>query len=382
MTASPAAAARSRASMVSERLLIAFLDADEPLNDGEASSPCCTAVGQRTVTTNTWRFAPRSRLGSRGAAPEMGQSANDPRQHRGYGLRMLVAVFGDAHAHAEAIDAVIAAAQDCAAHELWSLGDMIGRARTPSASWRGHANGAQSRCWETTTTQQPDRSIPGASENPRPRRSAPSSWPERAWPASTSSGCARAGRRRAATACSAGTAARATPSTNTSGVPTPQPAWTRSAKTSGSSATPTRRPPGNRPGRRPPDENPPRRPIGPRRRQVAAEPGRGRRADTTTRRMVGRPGPPGRRRRLLAAARPRPPHGDVAPRALRPHPRPPTRPRARARRQPGQRKVSDQPRDACSRLARTGAGLKRPLSPWRWPSTVAAAVPVSGKVPD
>ena len=43
------------------------------------------------------------------------QSANDPRQHRGYGLRMLVAVFGDAHAHAEALDAVIAAAEDCAA---------------------------------------------------------------------------------------------------------------------------------------------------------------------------------------------------------------------------------------------------------------------------
>ena len=39
----------------------------------------------------------------------------------------------------------IAAAQDCAAHELWSLGDMIGMGPDPSASWRGHAKTAQSR---------------------------------------------------------------------------------------------------------------------------------------------------------------------------------------------------------------------------------------------
>jgi predicted phosphodiesterase len=44
---------------------------------------------------------------------------------------MLVAVFGDAHAHAEALDAVIAAAQDCAVQELWSLGDMIGMGPDP-----------------------------------------------------------------------------------------------------------------------------------------------------------------------------------------------------------------------------------------------------------
>ena len=44
---------------------------------------------------------------------------------------MVVAVFGDAHAHADALDAVIAAAEACGVHELWSLGDMIGRGPDP-----------------------------------------------------------------------------------------------------------------------------------------------------------------------------------------------------------------------------------------------------------
>jgi hypothetical protein len=35
---------------------------------------------------------------------------------------VVVAVFGDAHGHAEALDAVIAAAEACDAQELWSLG--------------------------------------------------------------------------------------------------------------------------------------------------------------------------------------------------------------------------------------------------------------------
>jgi predicted phosphodiesterase len=41
---------------------------------------------------------------------------------------VVVAVFGDAHAHAEAFDAVIAAA---GAEQLWSLGDMVGRGPDP-----------------------------------------------------------------------------------------------------------------------------------------------------------------------------------------------------------------------------------------------------------
>ena len=44
---------------------------------------------------------------------------------------MLVAVFGDAHGHAEALDAVIAAAEASGAEALWSLGDMVGRGPDP-----------------------------------------------------------------------------------------------------------------------------------------------------------------------------------------------------------------------------------------------------------
>jgi predicted phosphodiesterase len=44
---------------------------------------------------------------------------------------MLVAVFGDAHAHAEALDAVIAAVEREGADELWSLGDMVGGGPDP-----------------------------------------------------------------------------------------------------------------------------------------------------------------------------------------------------------------------------------------------------------
>jgi predicted phosphodiesterase len=44
---------------------------------------------------------------------------------------MLVAAFGDAHAHSEALEAVLAAASDRGAEQLWSLGDMIGRGPDP-----------------------------------------------------------------------------------------------------------------------------------------------------------------------------------------------------------------------------------------------------------
>jgi predicted phosphodiesterase len=44
---------------------------------------------------------------------------------------MRVAVFGDQHAHAEALDAVIGAAEGCGVYELWSLGDMIGGGPDP-----------------------------------------------------------------------------------------------------------------------------------------------------------------------------------------------------------------------------------------------------------
>jgi hypothetical protein len=44
---------------------------------------------------------------------------------------VLVAVFGDAHAHAEALEAVIAAADAAGAEQLWSLGDMVGGGPDP-----------------------------------------------------------------------------------------------------------------------------------------------------------------------------------------------------------------------------------------------------------
>ena len=44
---------------------------------------------------------------------------------------MRIAIFGDAHAHAEAFDAVLAAAAASGADELWSLGDMVGRGPDP-----------------------------------------------------------------------------------------------------------------------------------------------------------------------------------------------------------------------------------------------------------
>jgi predicted phosphodiesterase len=54
---------------------------------------------------------------------------------------MLVAVFGDVHAHAEALEAVLAAAERDGADELWSLGDMIGAGPDPDrvvAATRAH----------------------------------------------------------------------------------------------------------------------------------------------------------------------------------------------------------------------------------------------------
>jgi len=44
---------------------------------------------------------------------------------------VVVAAFGDAHAHAEAFEAVLGAAAARGVDELWSLGDMIGRGPDP-----------------------------------------------------------------------------------------------------------------------------------------------------------------------------------------------------------------------------------------------------------
>lgn len=47
------------------------------------------------------------------------------------GRAALVAVFGDVHAHAEALEAVIEAADRHGAEQLWSLGDMVGGGPDP-----------------------------------------------------------------------------------------------------------------------------------------------------------------------------------------------------------------------------------------------------------
>jgi predicted phosphodiesterase len=50
---------------------------------------------------------------------------------------MLVAVLGDSHAHAEAFDAVIGAAESRGVEEIWSLGDMVGGGPDPEHVVRG-----------------------------------------------------------------------------------------------------------------------------------------------------------------------------------------------------------------------------------------------------
>ena len=160
---------------------------------------------------------------------------------------MVVAVFGDAHGHAEALDAVIGAAEACDAQELWSLGDMIGARSGPRAcgdpharALRGGADGQPRLRRDGIGRAHPVRRAGLAGRavdraRPRPARAAP-----------TSSGCVRASPRRAAARCSSGTAARATPCTSTSAHPTRQPASRSSAPSSGWSATPTSRPRGGR----------------------------------------------------------------------------------------------------------------------------------------
>src|SRR5919106_1749622 len=44
---------------------------------------------------------------------------------------MRVAVFADAHAHGDALDAVLTSAVTCGAQQLWSLGDMLGGGPDP-----------------------------------------------------------------------------------------------------------------------------------------------------------------------------------------------------------------------------------------------------------
>jgi predicted phosphodiesterase len=79
-----------------------------------------------------------------------------------YGSAMVVAVFADAHAHAEALDAVIAAAEEIGAQELWSLGDMIGRGPDPE-----HAVARTRECCRVALMGNHDYGATGSAEPTR-----------------------------------------------------------------------------------------------------------------------------------------------------------------------------------------------------------------------
>src|SRR3954454_16637929 len=95
---------------------------------------------------------------------------------------MLAAVFGDAHAHAEALEAVLAAAEHAGADELWSRGDMIGagpdpehvvartRERCPVALMGNHDYGATGSA-EPTRFGEPGSPAPRSIELARDRLS-------------------------------------------------------------------------------------------------------------------------------------------------------------------------------------------------------------------
>ena len=234
---------------------------------------------------------------------------------------MRLAVFGDAHAHAEALDAVLAAADRAGVDALWSLGDMIGGGPDPAHVVRGHARALPRRADGQPRLR--GDGIGGAVAARRRRRPRSSSRARRC-PRTTSRGCGRAARPRAARACSAGTAARATRCGSSSARRTRTRAWRVQKADLGLVAhthvaaafTPERRRVRIRVGRA-------ARPV---RRQVAAQPGRGRRTRPAAARLVRRARRGGRGRRVLARARPARPHRHLAPRPLRPPPRPRTSP--------------------------------------------------------
>ena len=74
----------------------------------------------------------------------------------------LVAVFADAHAHAEALDAVIAAAGASGAQALWSLGDMVGAGPDPD-----HAVARTRECCSVALMGNHDYGATGSAEPTR-----------------------------------------------------------------------------------------------------------------------------------------------------------------------------------------------------------------------
>ena len=159
---------------------------------------------------------------------------------------LLVAVFGDVHAHAEALEAVLGAAERAGAGQLWSLGDMVGGGPDPEHAVRR----TRERC-AVALLGNHDYGATGSAE---PLRfGAPGSLAVRSIELARERlgeddvrGCGRAGRPRGGATCTAGTGARATRSTSTSARPTRRRASRASAGRSGWSRTRTSPRPGGR----------------------------------------------------------------------------------------------------------------------------------------
>ena len=228
---------------------------------------------------------------------------------------MVVAVFGDAHAHAEAFDAVIAAADACGAEQLWSLGDMVGRGPDPEhvvartrdlcavALMGNHDYGATGSA-EPTRFGEPGSPAVRSIELARERLSdADVAWMRTRKPAA----------RRGEVQCWHGGPRNAVHeyvgASNAADCLAVQRAELGLVAHTHAPAAWRQRGRGEDPGRRADGS------LG---RQVAAESGSGRRAGAVASRLVGRPRPPGGRRRVVAAARSRTADGDLAPGAVRP----------------------------------------------------------------
>jgi hypothetical protein len=99
---------------------------------------------------SSWRRVEKHGVGPRALSAPAWQA-----RRAVYGSGMLVAVFGDSHAHADALDAVIGAADACGVDGLWSLWHTP----DPERSVRRTRECARWRWWAITSTARLDRSI-------------------------------------------------------------------------------------------------------------------------------------------------------------------------------------------------------------------------------
>src|SRR3954447_7717981 len=230
----------------------------------------------------------------------------------------LLAVFADAHAHAEALEAVIAAADASGAEALWSLGDMVGagpdpdvvvtrtRERCSLALMGNHDYGATGST-EPTRFGEPGSPAVRSIELARERLDdAAIAWLRSLRPAA----------RRGDVQCWHGgpqnPVHQYVGASNASACFTVQRSSIGLVGHTHAAAAWLQTPRGQA------REGPRRRPARPRRREVAAQPGRRRRARRAAARLVGRARRRRRRGRVLAASQPRAANRDMAPRPVRP----------------------------------------------------------------